>query len=135
MVCHKPWHLQCLKPNIPLRPCVAHDMKSIFIQIFFHGCLYIEMTHNVKLISERTDIGFSISYLPEKQIFSFILLLIVKWIYNILERTRWNIFIWFIVLYLSLCIMIQGITLMSSKLCWVVIAYYNKHFCARSSGM
>ena len=32
------------------------------------------MTHNVKLISERTDIKFSISYFPEKEIFLFSLL-------------------------------------------------------------
>ena len=87
------------------------------------------MTHNVKMISERTDIKFSISYLQGKNVIG----LSSKEILNISKKMICNFFACFI--FLSLCIMIQGITFMSSKLCYVVIAYYNKHFCARSSGM
>jgi len=94
MVCHKPWHLQCLKPNIPLRPCVAHDMKSIFIQIYFHGCLCIEMTHNVKLISERTDIKFSVSYFPEKYIFLFNFATLSLNEFSIFQRKQYIIFLY-----------------------------------------
>ena len=69
------------------------------------------MTHNVKLISERTDGRFSILYLLERRIFSF-------YRQTNIEYFKENDIYFFICFtFLILCYMIQGIRLMSSKLC------------------
>ena len=49
------------------------------------------MTHNVKLISERTDIKFSISYFPEREIFLFSLSLNE---FSIFQRKQYIIFLY-----------------------------------------
>ena len=49
------------------------------------------MTHNVKLLSERTDIKFSILYYPEKEIFLFSLSLNE---FSIFQRKPYIIFLY-----------------------------------------